>query len=338
VAVVVAVLGGTTAAAFLVELPYYVVQPGSVRSADERVDILGSTDDDPDGEVFFTTVYLHRATPALMARAWLDDAVEIRTSEEMYPDGDREGQRQLNRRRMDLSKLVATRVALDYLGIDAEYDSNGTRVLGVAPGSPSADVLRPDDVIVEVDGGEIGMPSDIAEELSGRQPGETVDVLVRRPLDDDVAEERLSVELAADPEDPQRPMLGIEAEPASPVVRSEVDVSVDSGEVSGPSAGLAWALAIVDRLSPGSLTQGRSIAVTGEIRDDGSVGEVGGVAQKTAAVKRRGVDVFVFPADTPEEVQREMRRIAGDDLELRPVATFDEAVEALVPNGVERPA
>lgn len=334
----VAVLGGTTAAAFLVQLPYYVVQPGSVRSADDRVDILGNTDDDPEGEVFFTTVYLHQATPALLTRAWLDDAAEIRTPEEMYPDGDREGQRRLNRQRMDLSKLVATRVALEYLGIDAEYDSDGTRVLGVAPASPSADVLRPDDVIVEVDGGGIGMPSDIAEELSGRQPGETVDVLVRRQGEDDVVEERLSVELAADPDDPGRPMLGIEAEPASPVVRSEVDVAVDSGEVSGPSAGLAWTLTIIDRLSPGSLTQGRAVAVTGEIRDDGSVGEVGGVAQKTAAVKRRGVDVFIFPADTPDEVQQEMRRIAGDDLELRPVATLDDAVEALAPDGIERPA
>ncbi len=335
-------LGGTTAGAFLVELPYFVVQPGSVRSADERVDILGSADGDPDGEVFFTTVYLHQATPALMARAWLDDAIEIRTAEEMYPDGDRDEQRQLNRQRMDLSKLVATRVALDYLGIEAEYDSDGTRVLGVMPESPSVDVLRPDDVIVEVDGGEIGMPSDIADELDGRRPGDTVDLLVRRDGGDDggdeTVEERVSVELAADPEDPERPMLGIEAEPASPVVRSEVEVSVDSGEVSGPSAGLAWTLAIIDRLSPGSLTDGRSIAVTGEIRDDGSVGEVGGVAQKTAAVKRRGVDVFIFPADTPDVVQEEMRRIAGDDLELRPVATLDDAIEALAPDGVEPPA
>lgn len=334
----IAVVGGTAGAAFLVELPYYVVQPGSVRSADERVVVVGRADDDPDGEVFFTTVYLHRATPALMARAWLDDAAVVRTAEEMYPDGDREQQRQLNRRRMDISKLVATRVALDYLGLDAEYVSEGTRVLGVMAEAPAAGVLQPDDVIIDVAGGEIGMPSDIGVQLEGRKPGDTVEVVVRRGSGDLAVEEQLSVELAANPDEPDRAMLGIEAEPASLVVRSELDIDVDAGEVSGPSAGLAWTLTIIDRVAPGSLTQGRAIAVTGEIRDDGTVGEVGGLPQKTAAAVRRGVDMFIFPAETPDEVQREMRRIAGDRLDLQPVATLDDAVMALAPDGVQQPA
>ncbi len=326
------VLAALTAAAFLVELPYYLVQPGSVRPAEQRVDVEGAPSYETDGEVLFTTVFLSRATPALMVRAWLDDAVEVRTEEEMYPDGDRDENQRLNRQRMDLSKLTATRVALDRVGIDAAYSAEGARVLGVVEDGPSSGVIEPDDVIVGVDGGEVALPDDIAEELGDRSPGDTVDVVVERdggpPTDD------LQVVLGESPAEEGRPILGVEVEPANPTVDADVTVEVDSGDVSGPSAGLAWTLAIIDRLTPGSLTDGRRIAVTGEMLDDGTVGAIGGIAQKVSAVKRAGIDVFIYPAATPDDEQREMRRIAGDDVTLWPVADIDEAIELLAPDGL----
>ncbi len=326
------VLAGMTAAAFLIELPYYLIQPGSVRAAEQRVDVEGARSYTTDGEVMFTTVYLSRATPALMVRAWLDDAVQVRTESEMYPDGDREENQRLSRQRMDLSKLTATRVALEQVGIDASYVADGARVLGVVESGPSDGVLQLDDVIVGVDGGEVAMPADIADELGDRVPGDTVDVEIERGGAGDPKEVRIV--LGESPSDSTRPVLGVEVEPANPEVDSPVSVKVDSGDVSGPSAGLAWTLAIIDRLTPGSLTGGRRIAVTGEMLDDGTVGPIGGIAQKVSAVKRAGIDVFIYPASTPEQEQREMRRIAGDDVALWPVADIGEAVDRLAPDGL----
>lgn len=330
-------LSGIVAASLLVELPYYLVQPGSVRAADERIEVRGARAYDDPGELMFTTVMLTRATPALLLRASLDDAIEVRTEEEMYPDGDVDGVRRQNVRRMDLSKLIATRVALEHLGIDAEFDAEGAKVLALSEGSPSEGVLRPGDVIVAVDGGEVGMPADIGEELSDRRPGDTVEVVVER----DAADGRIEVEVvlgSAEQDDGgTRPVLGVEVEPSEPKVDSEVQIAVDSGEVSGPSAGLAWALGIIDRLTPGSLTDGRRVAVTGEVFDDGTVGAVGGVVQKVSAVKRAGIGIFLYPDSTPEEEQREMRRVAGDEVALHPVGSVEEAVEVLVPGGVRRP-
>jgi PDZ domain-containing protein len=326
------VVAGLTAAAFLVQLPYYLVQPGSVRPAEQRIEVEGAPAYETDGEVLFTTVYLSQATPALMVRAWLDDAVEVRTEEEMYPDGDRETNQQVNRQRMDLSKLTATRVALERVGIDAAYSAEGARVLGVVEDGPSAGVLQPEDVIVSVDGGEVAMPDDIAGELDDRSPGDTVDVVVER--DGPELRDEVEVVLGESPSEAGRPILGVEVEPANPVIDAEVTVDVDSGDVSGPSAGLAWTLAIIDKLTPGSLTDGRRIAVTGEILDDGTVGPIGGITQKVAAVKRAGIDVFMYPAATPADEQREMRRIAGDDVTLWPVADIDEAIERLAPDGL----
>lgn len=335
VVAVVALLCGLVAAATTVPLPYYLVQPGSVRPAEQRVDIEGAPSFETDGEVLFTTVLLSQATPVLMVRSWLDDAVETRTEEEMYPEGDRETNQRVNRVRMDLSKLTATRVALELVGIEAEYTADGARVLGVISDGPSDGVIEPDDVIVGVDGDEVAMPDDIAGTLGDREPGDTVRVEVRRDGGEERSEVRVT--LGESPTEDGRPVLGVEVEPADPSIDSEVSVTVDSGEVSGPSAGLAWTLAIIDRLTPGSLTEGRRIAVTGEIRDDGTVGPVGGVVQKLSAVKREGLEVFMYPAETSEDEQRELARIAGDDVELWPVEDIDAAVDRLAPDGLELP-
>ena len=326
------------AAIFLIRLPFYLVQPGSVRPAEQRIDISGAESFENKGDILFTTVFVDQATPALMLRGWLDDAVEIRTREEMYPDGDRKASQEQNQVRMDLSKLTATRVALQYLGIEAKYDADGTRVLAVQAEAPSAGVLLPGDVIVAVDGAEIALPSDIAPELADHAPGDQVQVVVRRPSPDgQQVRQELEVTLGAAGDEAERPILGIEAEPDAPSIDSDVNVTVDSGTVSGPSAGLAWTLAILDRLTPGSLTRGRTVAVTGEILDDGTVGPIGGILQKVSAVKRAGVKMFIYPAATPPEEQKEMRALAGKQVELRPVENLDQAVQALSPQGIQLP-
>ncbi len=115
-----------------------------------------------------------------------------------------------------------------------------------------------------------------------------------------------------------------------------MNVEVDSGKVTGPSAGLAWSLAVVDRLTEGSLTGDRDVAVTGEILPGGEIGQIGGIAQKVATVKRNGVDVFLYPASTPASEVTEMERIADGEVELVPVATLSEALDFLDPDGSVR--
>ena len=96
--------------------------------------------------------------------------------------------------------------------------------------------------------------------------------------------------------------------------------------VGGPSAGLAFTLAILDQLTPGELTGGAQVAVTGTIGIDGSVGAVGGVPQKTAAVRDLGIEYFIVPTALGEEQIADLEERAGDALEIIPVATLDEAL------------
>lgn len=361
---VAAVLG----AAF-VPTPYVLIQPGAVRSAEDRVVVEGTESFPNDSSVLFTTVYVDDATLFGLVRGVLDDAIEVRSSEEVYGDRGRDETRRINRREMDLSKLVAEREALRYLGHDAEFAAEGVRVVDVVEDVPASEALRPGDVIISVNGEPVTLPDELRAALGEHAPGDSVTLGIRRSSvstgesassgEESFDSLTVDVELVAAEAEPgsgddegrdhgtthdatgetsqatTRAVLGVTVEPFNPRIESNVDVAVDSGDVTGPSAGLAWTLAIIDVLTPGSLTGDRDVAVTGEMLADGSVGVIGGTAQKTATVVRNDVDVFLFPAGTPEEEQAEMRRIAGDDTELVPVASLNEAVDFLAPDGLE---
>lgn len=386
-------VGAVLGAAF-VPTPYVLIQPGAVRAAEERISVEGTESYPNDSSVLFTTVFVDDATLFGLLRGAVDDAIEVRSDEEVYGDRGRDETRRINRREMDLSKLIAEREALTYLGYDAEFTADGVRVVEVADDVPAAGVLRPGDVIVSVDGVAVHVPEELRSQLAGHRPGDRVTLGIERgsmpagesASSEETTTESLSVDVqligadegpgATDGADGDgeghggdgsregrggdghggdgsreghgddgsrdeastgsepRAVLGVTVEPFDPRIESEVRVSVDSGDVTGPSAGLAWSLAIIDVLTPGSLTGDRDVAVTGEILPDGSVGVIGGTVQKTATVVRNGVDVFMFPAGTPADEQAEMRRIAGDHTELVPVATLDEAVEYLEPGGL----
>jgi PDZ domain-containing protein len=103
-----------------------------------------------------------------------------------------------------------------------------------------------------------------------------------------------------------------------------VDVSIDAGSIGGPSAGLAFALGIVDELGEDDLTDGRTVVVTGELALDGTVIPIGGVKQKTIGAKEAGADLFIVPDANAEEARK-----YADGLEIVAVSNFDEALAAL---------
>ncbi|MEO3763413.1 S16 family serine protease [Streptomyces sp. B8F3] len=104
-----------------------------------------------------------------------------------------------------------------------------------------------------------------------------------------------------------------------------VDVELRLTDVGGPSAGLFFALGIVDKLGPDDLTGGRIIAGTGTITRDGTVGPVGGVPLKTQAAKRDGATVFLVPKAECADAESEL----PDGLRLVPVEKLSDAVTSL---------
>ena len=106
------------------------------------------------------------------------------------------------------------------------------------------------------------------------------------------------------------------------------DVDISSGSVGGPSAGLAFTLVMLDVLSRGELTGGKRVAVTGSIRLDGSVGDVGGVVQKAVAARDAGAGLMIVPEGSVDEA-----RSGAGDVPVVGVANLEEALQALADVG-----
>jgi PDZ domain-containing protein len=223
------------------------------------------------------------------------------------------------------SQKVAAVVALQHLGYKVRARSDGVTIVLVDPRAPAAKILRTSDVILSADGQKVTSVVRLRAVLARHRPGDRVRVAYRR----NGKVRSATIKTIADPRDPSRALVGVSARDALHVILP-VKIKIDAGGVGGPSAGLAFALDILEELGR-DVTHGHKVAATGELGLDGTVGPIGGVKQKTLGVRKAGVDVFLVPAG---ENAREARRYA-DGLRIIPVKNFPQALRALatLPSG-----
>jgi Lon-like protease len=218
---------------------------------------------------------------------------------------------------------VAPYVALKLLGYRPSARSGGVTILAVEPKAPASKVLQPNDVISAVDGTAIRTVAELRAQLARKRPGNLIRLHYRRGS----RTQESTLRTIADPTAPKQALVGITASD-NLQVKLPVDVSIDAQGIGGPSAGLAFALDILQELGR-NVTHGRRVAATGELALDGSVLPIGGVKQKTLGVRRAGVDVFLVPAG---ENAREARKYA-DGLRIIPVENVRQALRALATLG-----
>jgi PDZ domain-containing protein len=311
-------------AAFL-PIPYYAISPGSVRDASTAIEADGESFPPEEGGVSYATVSLRQVTPLGLVAGWLDPTTDVRPEDEVLIGGNSEQNRQVNAQLMDDSKSSAEAAAFAALGCDV-LSGTGAAIQAVAPELPVAEHLSAGDTVVAVDGVPVALGPELGEAVDASEPG---DVLTLSVEDGEGVAREEQVEVSANPDDPDDPLLGVSLATRDLDVTLPFDVEIDSGQVGGPSAGLAFTLALLDELTPGSLTGGAAVTATGTMDVVGRVGPVGGVKQKTAAVRRAGATLFLVPPDELEEAQA----AAGDDLEVVAVTTLDEALAALGEHG-----
>jgi PDZ domain-containing protein len=302
-------------AARFVSLPYDSLGPGSARAVNGVVVVKGHPSYPPRGQLLYTTVSVReRVNPYEALAGWLDPDTDVIPEEKVRGDIPTDEFRQINIEAMADSKTTAQVLALRHLGFTDLGD--GAEIVDVDPSLPAAPLLRARDVIVEIDGRPVATSADMVAGIQARQPGEVVHLRLER----DAAPVEIDATLGQ--ADDGRPLLGVRL---TTRVKLPFEITIDSGRVVGPSAGLAYALELLDILTPGELTGGVDVAVTGDLQSDGTVGPIGGVAQKTAAVRESDAKVFLVPRDNLDEA----RERAGDGLEVLPVDSFDDALRVL---------
>ena len=304
------------------------LKPGSARPTDDRVAVTDLTIFEPEGEILFTTVAIDdQVTISDWVRSVRDDAVVLRTREQVFGTRTAAEQRERNLQLMAASKDSAIVAALEYLGVEAIVES-GVGFNGVVADGPVDGLIEVGELIIGLDDQLVTGLDSLIERLEQVEPGDPATLTLE---DLETGQIRTQEFVYGTHPDPERSggFIGIE-DITIRAVDAELpfDIQIDSGSIGGPSAGLAFTLTLIDLLTEGELTGGNRVAVTGTITGGGTVGNVGGVAQKAAAAEEQGAVMFIVPVESVADAES-----TTDSLDIVGVSTLGEALEALASLG-----
>jgi len=326
-----------TCVAFLMPMPYVTMRPGPVFNT------LGDFDNKPmftfgkgvktyptSGTLDFTTVSVTRAdshvTLSAAIRGFFDKNVAVVPKSLIYPEGQNEKtSTQQSAAELDSSKDSSRVAALRAAG----YKVTGVPVIaGIVKGGAAEGKLRAGDIVEAVNGVTLTTDQALVNAVATHKPGDVVKVTFTRKGE----EQTTSITTKPDADNPKLPRIGVTLG-TKYQYPFEVDNNVGRS-IGGPSAGTMFALAIYDRLTPGSLTGGQKIAGTGEMETDGTVAPIGGIRQKMAGASSHGVKVFLVPSGNCAEATD------GDafGMKLVKISNLKDAISSLEALAADRSA
>jgi PDZ domain-containing protein len=318
-----------------ITVPYYGILPGDALSVDG-----------PGGAITVGTAHagsgrLYLATVLLQSRVSEWDRLTgfLNKDETIVPISALTGgatPAQYNQENVQLmtdSQQYAKVAALRRLGYPVPEVGDGAAIVAVARGTPAQGRLRDGDVITAIDGKQVRLGSDVTSDVRSVHPGDTLQIQVRRPSPSpsgqtvDVVPVTTITCGRACPSNPGRPLVGVEVvtHNQSFTFPPAVHLTIQTSDIGGPSAGLAFTLGAIDALTRHDITGGARVAVTGTIDLDGNVGEVGGVKQKTIAVENSHCRYFIVPRSEAPDA----RAAAHGRVTIVPVDTLDQALAFL---------
>jgi Lon-like protease len=313
----------TIVAVFLWLVPSrdYLYVPNEAQPVAGLVKVQGEKPEDTKGAIYFVDVNVRQATWAERVFAFMrPDGATLVPRREVVPSGSSfEEQRADGLAEMARSEQVAAAVALRQAGYKVSADPKGALIEAIDSDAPAASVLKDGDVIVRALGKQVRTPEDLRRAFVGVKPGTTIELVLTRGG----GERTVHVRTVPSQADPSHAIVGILISQAAKITLPR-KVDIDLGEVGGPSAGLPFALEVLQKLGR-DVDQGRRVVATGEIELDGTIAPIGGVKQKVFGARRAGADVFLVPAG---DNAVEARRYAGN-LRIVPVESFQQALSAL---------
>lgn len=317
-----------------VQVPYLVLSPGPVFNTigqvagKDAIVVSGTRTYPTTGSLDMTTVSEFGGAEggvslAQALQGWISGSRRVVPRETIYPESESHAQAaQKNAEAYATSQSHAIAAALRELGMPVR---TSVVVSEVTQGAPAQNLLHAGDRITAVDGKRVATPAEVVAAVRAKPAGTRLTFDVVR----DGAQSTIEVASAARADDPAT----AEDESGTPYVGAGVDtlysgdftVDFTIDKVGGPSAGMMFALGLLDKLTPGELTAGRTIAGTGTISPEGEVGPIGGIAQKMAGARKAGAELFLAPKSNCEDV----RGHVPTGLVVTPVETLAQARAAV---------
>ncbi|TGB05023.1 SepM family pheromone-processing serine protease [Halobacillus salinus] len=309
-------------------MPYYIYKPGSADELDPIVQVADGFQSE--GEMHLVTVRGGQATPIQWLLASIRPYHQIYPLDQIRPEGvSEEEYYHAQLRLMESSQEAAKVVAYQAADKDIEINYEGVYVVNVLEGMPAEKALKSGDEITKVDDQQVKETNDLIDYVSDMEEGDTVTLTIER--EDETLQKEIA--LAPFPDNPDKVGVGISLV-TDRTVEVNPEVTVKSGEIGGPSAGLMFTLEMYDQLTEEDITRGYQVAGTGEINYEGEVGRIGGIDKKVVAASDDGVNIFFAPNEEGREgsnyeVAKQTAEDIGTDMKVVPVDTFDDALNYL---------
>ncbi len=314
-------------AALFQPVPYVLERPGPLFNTLGEVDgtqlvaISGTKTYPTRGELNMTTVSVYggpeQGIDLIQAiGGWFSPKINVVPRDVIYPENFTEQQQQQESvADFSASQSDATAAALNYLNLPVQ---SKILISSIEKGMPADGVLEPGDVVLSVNGVEVTSARQAVALIRIPPVGKVVRMSVLRKG----LVKNVQMKTVSHPEHAKWPFIGIGVD-TNYEATFKIDFGVD--DVGGPSGGTMFALSIIDKLTPGALADGKVIAGTGTITPEGSVGAIGGIAQKMIASADHGAQLFIAPKSNCQDIVGHVP--AG--LKVVPVATLNQAVKVL---------
>jgi PDZ domain-containing protein len=321
-------------AAMFIPVPYVMTSPGPVFNTVgevndiELISISGTQTYPTEGELDFTTVSEFGGPQEGLDMfqaiwGWISPDRRVVPRESVYPEGETEAENTArNVEAFNTSQSYAIAAAMNYL---EQPVNEQVIVTSVGIDAPAKDKLRAGDEVLAVDGAVITTPEQVVDAVRSKPIGTDLNFSIMRSG----SKLEIVVTSSARPDDPATeqdeatiPYVGVGVDVN---YSAEFDIKFGVTGVGGPSAGTMFAIGIIDKLTPGALTQGKIIAGTGTIDPEGNVGEIGGIQQKLIGARDAGAVLFLAPEDNCDEVVGHI----PDGLTVAAVASLEDAMDEI---------
>jgi len=330
-----------------VRIQRWEIAPGEAMTVSSRIGFMPTKEGDAvpqryvaDNGIRFVTAFGGQLSILDSILGWLDPYVRVDTYTEHFGEQTPTSSRRLGFQAMTGAKQIAEYVAMSKVGLEASLKEGPILVEQVicqdAPSENSACVnLQVGEQITHINGVATQTLSLLAAQMKDRKVGESVVLKVLPYVAPNEESERkpkkVTVTLMASPDD-ERAIVGFI--PADTRVTSlPFDVNISTADIGGPSAGLAFTLALLDELTEGNLMGKGRVAATGTMDENQNVGAIGALEQKAVAVRDAGVTLFLVPAGQSPDEMKAARAAAGSGVRIVQVGTLDDALKELRRNG-----